>query len=88
MSPLLTAVRSRSCEGKRKYYLKADAVLAARRVPKKEGRKAKAYPCHFAPVHTPHFHVGHNFSDREGRLKIDIPAFVSAHAREVQNELG
>jgi hypothetical protein len=69
----------RSCLSKVAHGTKREADAHARRVPKKDGKRAKVYRCAFAPDHSPHYHVGHNFKDRKGRLNLDLPAFVTQH---------
>ncbi len=70
-------IEQRSCLSKVRHGTKEEARAHARRLPKRDGRKAQAYRCAFAPDHSPHYHAGHNFKDRKGRLKLDIPAFIS-----------
>lgn len=78
MSVNVAEIQRRACTSKVQYGLKEWARTVARRTPKKEGRKAKAYLCPFAPAHLPHFHVGHDLSDRKGRLNIDYESLLTS----------
>lgn len=75
-------IERRSCLSKKAHGTKREAEDHARRVPKKNGRRAKVYRCAFAPDHSPHFHVGHNYSARIGRLHLDFKSLFPPTSKQ------
>lgn len=62
--------QQRSCTEKKQYYSKLLAKQSARRVPPRDGRRAKVYRCHFCNA----YHVGHHAYLPNGRPRYDIPS--------------